>query len=73
MPAVTTAPRSAPDAATPRMRLAVETRPSVAPSTAARNQLVRPVACCSRCDGRMTMGPNGSAPNCEHPVKNPPD
>ena len=41
MPAVTIADADAPDAATPSTRLAVETIPSFAPSTAARNQLER--------------------------------
>jgi hypothetical protein len=37
-PAVSIAPRPAPAAATPIRRLAVETMPSLAPSTAARSQ-----------------------------------
>src|SRR6188472_4679253 len=40
-PAVTIAAPDAPDAATPRTRLAVETIPSLAPRTAARSQLER--------------------------------
>src|SRR5512132_1002143 len=41
IPAVTIALPDAPDAATPRTRLAVDTMPSLAPSTAARSQLER--------------------------------
>jgi hypothetical protein len=41
MPATSTALRDAPAAATPMIRLAVETIPSFAPSTAARNQPIR--------------------------------
>src|SRR5438105_4766650 len=44
-PATTTAARDTFDAATPRMRLEVETIPSSAPRTAARNQPVRPTRC----------------------------
>src|SRR6185436_19476479 len=40
-------------AATPSTRLAVETMPSLAPSTAARNQPTRSMRCPSRCDRRM--------------------
>ena len=42
-PAVSTAPRSAVAAATPMTRPAVETMPSLAPSTPARSQFRRPV------------------------------
>jgi len=41
IPAVTIATPDAPDAATPRTRLAVERMPSLAPSTAARSQFDR--------------------------------
>ena len=41
MPAVTIAALDAPAAATPSTRLAVETIPSFAPSTAARSQFER--------------------------------
>src|SRR6478672_8023239 len=41
IPAVTIAAPDAPDAATPNTRLAVDRMPSLAPSTAARNQLDR--------------------------------
>ena len=41
IPAVTIAVLDAPDAATPSTRLAVDTMPSLAPSTAARSQLER--------------------------------
>ncbi len=41
MPATSTSLRDAPDAATPMIRLAVDTIPSLAPSTAARNQPIR--------------------------------
>ena len=40
-PAVSTAAGEAPAAATPTIRLAVEMTPSLAPSTAARNQPMR--------------------------------
>src|SRR4051812_14978007 len=48
MPAVTIAVTDAPDAATPRTRLAVERMPSFAPRTAARSQLDRPLRWTSR-------------------------
>src|SRR3954467_3308656 len=48
MPAVITALVDAPEAATPNTRLAVETMPSLAPRTAARNQPMRSARCCSR-------------------------
>src|SRR4051812_21577967 len=41
IPAVTIAAAEAPEAATPSTRLAVDTIPSLAPSTAARSQLER--------------------------------
>ena len=41
IPAVTIAAADAPEAATPSTRLAVDTMPSLAPSTAARSQLER--------------------------------
>ena len=50
-PAVSTAARSAPAAATPIRRLAVETIPSFAPRTEARSQPVRCVPCRSLISG----------------------
>src|SRR5262245_38004754 len=47
-PATSTWPRAASAAATPSTRLAVETMPSFAPSTAARSQPMRAVRCRSR-------------------------
>ena len=55
IPAVSRADRSPPAAATPSTRLAVESRPSLAPSTAARSQPVRPVVCNSPWDGSNAM------------------
>src|SRR4051812_26831368 len=49
-PAVTMAAADAPDAATPSTRLAVDTMPSLAPSTAARSQLERWLRCASEVD-----------------------
>ena len=45
IPAVTIAEPDAPEAATPSTRLAVDTMPSLAPSTAARSQLERWLRC----------------------------
>jgi hypothetical protein len=56
-PAMSTADRLASAAATPTSKLAVETIPSLAPSTAARSQPMRSVRCCSRC--RERTGPSG--------------
>jgi hypothetical protein len=49
MPAVSKLAGLASAAATPTSRLAVETMPSFAPRTAARNQLMRRLRCRSRC------------------------
>jgi hypothetical protein len=46
-PAISTGSRAACAAATPMTRLAVEIRPSLAPSTAARSQPARPTRCAS--------------------------
>jgi microcystin-dependent protein len=48
-PASNTAFRDAAAAATPMTRLAVDTIPSFAPSTAGRSQPARPLRCSSRC------------------------
>ena len=49
MPAVTIAERGAPEEATPNTRLAVDTIPSLAPSTDARSQPALPPRWVSRC------------------------
>ena len=48
-PAISTSWRAAFAAATPTTRLAVETMPSLAPSTAARSHPIRSLRCHSRC------------------------
>src|SRR6478672_10417994 len=55
IPAVTIAAPDAPDAATPKTRLAVDRMPSLAPSTAARSQLDRWLRWTSGRDIRLGM------------------
>src|SRR3954469_2377880 len=56
MPAVRIAAAEAPEAATPRTRLAGETKPSLAPSTAARSQFERWLRCVSAACTVRTLG-----------------
>src|SRR6185369_165689 len=53
IPASSTSTRDTPPAATPITRLATDTIPSFAPSTAARSQPMRWMRCSSLCAGRM--------------------
>src|SRR5512134_2881194 len=70
-PAVSTSPRDAAAAATPSTRLAVETIPSFAPSTAARSQPTRELRWLSRClatPARNRVTPRASSSDSGQPV-----
>ena len=55
MPLISTAPWLAPLAATPTTRPAIDTMPSLAPSTAARSQPARAERWCSACQRRIRV------------------
>ena len=61
-PAIKISGRPDPAAATPTTRLAVETRPSLAPSTAARNQPMRCTMWTSECDSLLMKDPLRPSP-----------